>query len=936
MTMEFIKYAFVAGEVSPTLVGRSDLEKYDLGLRLAKNGFVDYRGGFSSRPGTEFVDYIQHDDKPTKFFTFKFAPNVLDTYVLLFGHNYIRFIQAGSYLLEGDQTITGVTQADPGVVTAVAHGYSTGDWVKIFSVGGMTSLNGRLFEVGTTTTDTFQLLDPFGDDFDTSALDAYTSGGVVNRVYTVTTEYDAEDLYLLRAHQSRNLVRLTHQDYPVQELVRAGEIDWSLTATGFGNYATIPDTLVGTASDTGDAGVAYAVTAVDQLGQESLASAYLLMDGIVNFTTAAGSVKVEWDAVVGAQSYNVYRSNVLPDGAQVSRAMLVGFVGSVFGPEFIDNNVVPDFAITPPENYLPFANGGIQYIEITAQGSGYPQDSVVSVTDAEGTGFVGYPVVNESGNVIAVVVVRGGEGYVSPTVSITGSGGTGATATAEIGEADGNSPGVANVLQQRQQYAGSGNQPLSLWGSRRRLYDNFDVSRVSTDLDSYEYDIDSEDTAPIRHLMTVRAGSLVFSESGVWLLTGSDGGAVSPLNAQAEPQSFTGCSLVPPLKVDTNILYMEGKGSTVRLLSYSDISKIYSGQDMSILSSHFFKPTNQITHWSYAQEPYKLVWARREDGSLLTFTIVNEQNVYAWSQNWTKGLFEDVVSIQEGNIDRTYVVVKRKINGRWTKMIEWFADRDFENVEDAWCVDCGLGLPATAVDAKLTIEAASGTDVEFTTDADVFSSGDVGKIIRAGGCKATIITYNGVRSVQCSIDRDVTQVIPEDDTNTPQVIEAGAWTMDSLVSTVSGLWHLEGQTVSILADGNVISPKTVTNGTISLGISATRVIIGLPFVFEAETLPPVSPSVVVEGRRKRIVGVAARVNQTRGLKVGTGANSVYEAKERTTEDWGEPIELSDRTRIYLVDADWTIDSKTYFRQDYPLPATILGLVFDLEVGDDTN
>ena len=51
-----IQYAYVSGEISPTLYSRSDLEKYDLGLALARDYFVDYRGGISTRPGSEFKE----------------------------------------------------------------------------------------------------------------------------------------------------------------------------------------------------------------------------------------------------------------------------------------------------------------------------------------------------------------------------------------------------------------------------------------------------------------------------------------------------------------------------------------------------------------------------------------------------------------------------------------------------------------------------------------------------------------------------------------------------------------------------------------------------------------------------------------------------------------------------------------------------------------
>ena len=95
MSVNIVKYAFISGELSPTLFGRGDLTKYDLGMARALNYFVDYRGGLSTRPGTEFSDFVKSDDKATKFVNFAFSPDLANTYLLLFGDNYLRFVQDG-------------------------------------------------------------------------------------------------------------------------------------------------------------------------------------------------------------------------------------------------------------------------------------------------------------------------------------------------------------------------------------------------------------------------------------------------------------------------------------------------------------------------------------------------------------------------------------------------------------------------------------------------------------------------------------------------------------------------------------------------------------------------------------------------------------------------------------------------------------------------
>lgn len=84
--------------------------------------------------------------------------------------------------------ITGVTAANPPVVTATAHGYTNGQLVFIDSVGGMTQLNKRLFVVASQTTNTFEL-----KGIDGTGYTAYTSGGTA-ALKTMTTIGECKSL----------------------------------------------------------------------------------------------------------------------------------------------------------------------------------------------------------------------------------------------------------------------------------------------------------------------------------------------------------------------------------------------------------------------------------------------------------------------------------------------------------------------------------------------------------------------------------------------------------------------------------------------------------------------------------------------------------------------------------------------------------------------
>lgn len=943
MSADLIKYAFVAGELSEQLYGRSDLEKFDLGLAEGYNWFVDYRGGISTRPGSEFVDYVQHDDKPTKYIPFKYAPDLANTYLILMGDGYIRFIQDGAYVLEADKIIIGISQANPGVVSIVAHGFTAGDWVYLDEIAGMTELNGQLVQVGTTAAGNFAIKDVFGNNIDTTNFTAWSSSGVANRVYTVAHTYDVDDLADLQFNQRRDYIRLTHPSYHPRNLVRSGHTSWALSIEELDDFTTRPTGLSGAASSTGLAQAGFIITAVFEDGTESAPSNMFIIDTIVDYTVTAGSVAIAWTAVANAKYYNVYRTNVItvapfvigPDTVGgITKGDQVGYIGRSDGPSFTDSNIIPDFVKTPPRHFNPFANSSVEHITITGPGSGYPKrTTTVAVTGAPGSGFQGYPVINEDGEILAVTVIYGGDGYVTPVVSFIGVPGTLATATAALSPATGNYPRTSVVFQQRQWYAATNQKPLTMFASRPGLFDNMDQSQISAPNDSLEFDIDSEEVAPILHLIDVRGGMLAMSQTGIWLVRAASaiGAAITPNDILADPQTSRGASAVKPLLMDTDILYVEGKNVTVRLLSYSDAAKSFVGQDMSILSNHLFGTDKLVERMENAQNPHNLVWARRSDGVMLAFTLVKEQDVYAWMPCATKGFYTDHCVIHENGRDSVYLMVQRYVNGRWTKFIERMAPREFTVAEEAWCVDCGLETESTFPAAGVVFAEASGVNILVTADTAIFASGDVGSVIRAGGGKAIITAFTNTTNVRVTIQRPITDLINE--TETPWPFEEGEWTMNAPFNIISGLEHLEGEVLSILADGNVITPKEVVDGEIDLGVDVTLARAGIGYTCRARTLPLTAGDAAIENKRLSVIGTAVRIHDTRGLKTGSALNKLRPMRERTDEGYGEAIRLQSELKHMLIESDWDEHGQTYYVQEDPLPATVIGIVAKVDIGD---
>lgn len=103
-----------------------------------------------------------------------------DSIPLLYYDGKIDIVAAAPVTTPTSGSITGATQANPCSITSASHGLTTGTKVRITGVGGMTELNGNVYTITSTGTNTFTL-----DGTDSSAYGAYTSGGAWKEVMNV-------------------------------------------------------------------------------------------------------------------------------------------------------------------------------------------------------------------------------------------------------------------------------------------------------------------------------------------------------------------------------------------------------------------------------------------------------------------------------------------------------------------------------------------------------------------------------------------------------------------------------------------------------------------------------------------------------------------------------------------------------------------------------
>lgn len=830
MTDRYTTHAFIAGELAPEFYARTDLDKYQLGVALARNFLIDFRGGLKSAPGTALVEEVSGRGRITAFPLAEGSAEVL--------------------LYFADEELT--------------------------------------------------IFDPAGDE-------------------TFVTPYAEEDLAALHFDYREFRLVITHSKYAQYEVTwNAGT--WDFAAITFGTSLTAPSGLSvvtykdGTGVSTGAAKAIFVVTALDADGNESVGSIPVVFSSLFNYSAEAGNAEISWTAVAGAASYRIYRSPIL-ENAALTRAQDLGYIGASKAPTFVDVNVTPDYTQQPPLHFNPFAEGALLRFSISAGGTGYTDSSVITV--GTGTGFVGYPIV-VGGALVGIEIINGGKDYTTGS-SVSVSVGSGATVTvAEVSPADDLFPSCSTVLQQRRLYAGQLASPLTLYGSKQTDQENFDYSSVPNAADAFVLPVDATSASPITHMEEIQGSLLLFHRNGVELLRAAEGESVSAVSYSFRNQTNQGASQVTPAQVGNDIIYSSSRGTQILSLSYTYYTNSFQEQDVSVLAPHLFGGRLAPVRMVWQREPDKHLWVLRADGTCAVLTYMKEQEIYAWAQRTTAGIIHDICLLRTLDYDYIYWLVERT-NGFF---IEEVQKRVANPTEEYWGVDCGLRYEGDTFDYGLKIYT-SGSDLLAVSDTSVFT-GTVGDFLRAGGGLYEII------EVTSGLIAKVTEIRAASFSGDGRTI-FGSWTISTPANTVTGLDHLDGQTVSILADGDALTPMVVSGGELEFDREYSLILVGLPIVCEAATLPLSNMQIQSDGKKKRVIGSAVRLYETRGLEIGS--NTFYEVKPSVPSLWGEATPLISEPYKVLHESLWEIDTTIRFRQRYPLPASVLGYVAELEAED---
>ena len=498
-----------------------------------------------------------------------------------------------------------------------------------------------------------------------------------------------------------------------------------------------------------------------------------------------------------------------------------------------------------------------------------------------------------------------------------------------------NFPGAVSYFEQRRVFAGTNNDPQTIYMTKSGTESNMSFGIPIRDDDRIKFRVAAREANTIRHIVPLTQ-LLLLTGSAEWRIASVNSDAITPSSISVKPQSYVGANNAQPVIVNNSMVYAAARGGHVRELGYNWQANGFITGDLSLRAPHLFDNFT-IIDMALAKAPLPIVWMTSSSGKLIGFTYVPEQQVGAWHQHDTDGTFESVATVSEGNDDVVYCVIKRTINGATKKYIERMGTRLYATQRDSFFVDAGATYNGTNTNTGLNVTISGGTNytkgesVTITANYNLFNAppniddkGDA--IVLVDGTnfyRCNIVSTTSQTVATAKLDKD----LPVSLRNTP------ISTYEVARNVISGITWLEGKTVSILADGAVHPQKVVSSGSITLDRAASVVHVGLPYESDLQSLPlALQAEAFGQGRVKNLNHVWVRVLESSGIFAGPSADKLVEAKQRTTEPYGSPPNLKTEDIKIMLTPTWQDNGQLFVRQSDPLPLTIVGLTLEVAIG----
>ena len=877
-----IQPAYVSGEVSPLIRGRVDNERWGSSLQTLENFIPLIQGPAQKRPGTEFLAPAMG---ASRLIDFQF--NTEQAYVLEFGDQKMRVYKDRGLVLEGSaKTITAATQANPVVLTAAAHGFSSGDSVFVSGVVGMTSLNGRVFTVANVTTDTFELSGVNG-----SAYPAYTSGGAVAKVFELATPYTTAQLSALRWTQSADTLWIFHPDLQTRTLTRTGDTSWSIETFAFRDGPYLEENTTSTTLTPAETGHATPAMTANNTPSPVVVSAtsgsanvYLLFNRVIAGVGAqvaggsSGNVKVDFgsgNAPVIDAYWITSPSNNTENNDMFQQWIIQGSQDDSTWVS-LDSRDDEDGWGNSETRYYEFTNRtGFRYYRVNFSGGGGADGVVTDCAEiafhraasdqtpfnltASSTTGINNDTGFQTTDVGRSVRLLGSDGRwrwaeikartSSTVVTIVMHGhalpDTSAIIRWQLGRYSGGTgwPAVGTFFEDRLVVGGSGPE---FYASQTGDYSNFSTTESDGTTTSAASAIAvpsllSRQVNAVRWISTDERSLLIGTSGAEWVVRAANGSeAFSASNIQARPATYRGSYPTAPVNVERATLFLSGDQRYIHEMAYVFEADGYRSPNLSWLAEHVTAESG-IVEFVHAKSPQSIIWAARADGQLLGFSYEREQGVLAWHRHPMTGMTVERLCVIPG-ADATsdlYLLVRRG-DDRFICVMDplW---TNSNQVEDSFFVDAG-------------------------------------------------VKYDGAP-----------------------------------ITTLSGLWHLNGATVTGTADGEAFT-KTVANGAITFSPAVSTVSAGVGYASKLLTMPSNAGSTdgTAQGKTKRVHSVVFRVLNSRGGKYAHGQDATlysfnYNGKRdiyATNDLWTGDLPINWPAR-------YEYDGVVYIEHDEPYPFTLI-------------
>ncbi len=277
-------------------------------------------------------------------------------------------------------------------------------------------------------------------------------------------------------------------------------------------------------------------------------------------------------------------------------------------------------------------------------------------------------------------------------------------------------PSCVSFFEQRSVWAGTPDNPQTLWLSVSGDYENLTMG--TDDDDAMAYTIASDQVNPINWLVPHNI-LVIGTLGGTWTMGArSSLDPVTPTNVKIDRVTTHGSADIQGRLISQAIIFVHLHGRQVLEQAYSLETDGHAVRDLTLLAEHITESGIKAMDW--AQYPDATLWVLRKDGGLVSGTYYPPEHVLAWGRHETQGAFESIVVIPGSGRDELWTVVRREIAGQTKRYVELLETAQFSQAENAFFVDSGLTYSAaTATDTLAGLQHLSGCTVQVLADGAV-------------------------------------------------------------------------------------------------------------------------------------------------------------------------------------------------------------------------